>query len=164
MRHVTGFFLALAAAAALFFGGGWGIAKFNDVLAAHGLRDAAAWTNLHNVLPLAALLGTGLFIGILVSVRRVSALAPSLPGLALIGWSALVILRGKTALDHVPMSGSNFATGFSAMLSSGALMLVGAALIVPLFMPSRWRSYQAEVEEYDDDDFAATSSTLGLVP
>jgi len=163
MRHVTGFFLALAAAAALFFGGGWGIGKFTDVLAAHGLRDAAAWTNLHNVLPLAALLGTGLFIGILVAVRRVSALAPSLPGLALIGWSALVILRGRTALNYVPVSGSSFAHGFSAMLSSGALMLVGAALIVPLFMPSRWRSYETEVEEYDDD-FAATSSTLGLVP
>jgi hypothetical protein len=157
-------FLALAAAAALFFGGGWGIARFNDILAAHGLRDAAAWTNLHNVLPLAALLGTGLFIGILVSVRRVSALAPGLPGLALIGWSALVILRGRTALSYIPMSGSHYATGFSAMLASGALMLVGAGLIVPLFMPSRWRGYEAEVEEYDDDDFAATSSTLGLVP
>ncbi len=164
MRHVTGFFLALAAAAALFFGGGWGVARFNDILAAHGLRDAAAWTNLHNVLPLAALLGTGLFIGILVSVRRVSALAPGLPGLALIGWSALVILRGRTALTYIPMSGSHYATGFATMLSSGALMLVGAVLIIPLFMPSRWRGYQAEVEEYDDDDFAATSSTLGLVP
>jgi hypothetical protein len=164
MRHVTGFFLALAAAAALFYGGGWGIARFNDILAARGLRDPAAWTNLHNVLPLVALLGTGLFIGLLVSVRRVSALAPGLPGLALIGWSALVILRGRTALTYIPMPGSHYATGFAAMLSSGALMLVGAGLIIPLFMPSRWRSYQSEIEEYDDDDFAATSSTLGLVP
>jgi hypothetical protein len=164
MRHVTGFFLALAAAAALFFGGGLGIARINDIVAARGLRDAAAWTSLHNVLPLAALLGTGLFIGILVSVRRVSALAPGLPGLTLIGWSALVILRGRAALSYIPMSHSQYATGFSAMLASGALMLVGAGLIIPLFMPSRWRSYQSEVEEYDDDDFAATSSTLGLVP
>jgi hypothetical protein len=60
------------------------------------------------------------------------------------------------------MSGSHYATGFSAMLSSGALMLVGAGLIVPLFMPSRWRSYQTEVEEYDDE--FATTSSLGLVP
>lgn len=164
MRHVTGFILALAAVAALFFGGGWGIARFNDIFAAHGLRDAAAWANLHNDLPLAALLGTGLFIGILLAVRRVSALATGLPGLALIGWSALVILRGNSALSYIPMSGSKYATGFAAMLSSGALMLVGAGLIIPLFMPSRWRSYQAEIEEYDDDDFAATSSAVGLVP
>jgi len=162
MRHVTGFFLALAAAAALFFGGGWGIDRFNVIVTAHGLRDAAEWTNLHNVLPLAALLGTGLFIGILVSVRRVSGLATGLPGLSLIGWSALVILRGRSALSYIPMSGSHYAVGFAAMLSSGALMLVGAGLIVPLFMPSRWRSYETEVEEYDDE--FATTSSLGLVP
>jgi len=162
MRHVTGFFLALAAAAALFFGGGWGIARFNQIFAAHGLRDAAAWTNTHNIAPLVALLATGLFIGILLSVRRVSALATGLPGLALIGWSALVILRGNSALRYIPMSGSHFAAGFSTMLSSGALMLVGAGLIVPVFIPSRWRSHPAEVEEYDDD--YATTSALGLVP
>ena len=44
--------------------------------------------------------------------------------------------------------------------SRGALMLVGAALIIPLFMPSRWRSGLAEVEDYDDE-FATTAS---LVP
>jgi hypothetical protein len=160
MRHVVGFFLALAAAAALFFGGGWGIARFHHVFAAHGLRDAAAWTNLHNVLPLAALLVTGLFIGILLSVRRVSALATGLPGLALIGWSALVILRGETALNYVPMADNHYGWGFGAMLSSGALLLVGAFLIIPIFMPSRWRSDQAEVEDYEDE-FATTAS---LVP
>ncbi len=162
MRHVLGFFLALAAAAALFFGGGWGFARFHHILAAHGLRDAAAWTDMHNVLPLAGLFATGLFIGILLSVRRVSALATGLPGLALIGWSALVILRGKTALSYIPLADSHYGWGFGAMLSSGALMLVGAVLIVPFFMPSRWRSYQTEVEEYDDE--FATASTLGLVP
>jgi hypothetical protein len=162
MRHVLGFFLALAAAAALFFGGGWGFARFHHILAGHELRDPAAWTNMHNVLPLAALFATGLFIGILLSVRRVSALATGLPGLALIGWSALVILRGKTALNYIPLAGSHYGWGFGAMLSSGALMLLGAGLIIPLFMPSRWRSYQSEVEEYDDE--FATASTLGLVP
>jgi len=160
MRHVLGFFLALAAAAALFFGGGWGIARFHHVFAAHGLRDASAWTDLHNVLPLAALLATGLFIGILLSVRRVSALAVGLPGLVLIGWSVLVILRGKTALDYVPMADTRYGWGFGAMLSSGALLLIGAGLIIPIFMPSRWRSDQAEVEDYEDE-FATTAS---LVP
>jgi hypothetical protein len=160
MRHVLGFFLALVAAAALFFGGGWGIARFHHVFAAHGLRGVSAWTDAHNLLPLALLLITGLFIGILLSVRRVSALATGLPGLALIGWSALVILRGKTALQYVPMADTRYGWGFAGMLSSGALMLIGAGLIIPLFMPSRWRSDQAEVEDYDDE-FATTAS---LVP
>ncbi|MGN6794328.1 MAG: hypothetical protein ACTHJW_18240 [Streptosporangiaceae bacterium] len=160
MRHVLGFFLALAAAAALFFGGGWGFARFHYIFAAHGLRDVAAWTNMHNVVPLAALIATGLFIGILLSVRRVSALATGLPGLVLIGWSALVILRGKTALNYVPMAGNHFGWGFGAMLSSGALLLVGAGLIIPIFMPSRWRSDHTEAEDYDDE-FTTTAS---LVP
>jgi len=160
MRHVLGFFLALAAAAALFFGGGWGFARFHHVYAAHGLRSASAWTDVHNLLPLGALLATGLFIGILLAVRRVSALATGLPGLVLIGWSALVILRGQTALKYVPMADNHFGWGFGAMLSSGALLLLGTGLIIPIFMPSRWRSDQAEVEDYEDE-FATTAS---LVP
>jgi len=160
MRHVLGFFLALAAAAALFFGGGWGIARFHHVFLAHGLRTTSALTDSNNLIPLGLLILTGLFIGILLCVRRVSALATGLPGLVLIGWSALVILRGNTALQYVPMADSRYGYGFGAMLSSGALMLIGAALIIPLFMPTRWRSDEAEVEDYDDE-FATTAS---LVP
>jgi hypothetical protein len=163
MRHIAGFFLALAMSAALFFGAGWGIAKFPALAAGQGLRTTHALTDLHNVLPLAALLGTALMLGILLAVRRVSALATGLPGLALLGWSALLLARGRHALSYVPMPTSHYAAGFTAMLSSGALALLGAGMIIPLLMPSRWRSDVAEVEEYDDDDFSVTSA-LGLVP
>ena len=161
MRHVLGFFLALAAAAALFFGGGWGIARFHHVFAAHGLRDATAWTNMHNVLPLAALLATGLFIGIL---------ALGAPGLGpryrparpradrLVGAGDPARQDRAATTSRWPTAAT--AGALAAMLSSGALMLIGAALIIPLFMPSRWRSDQAEVEDYDDE-FATTAS---LVP
>ena len=162
MRHIAGFFLALVISAALFFGGGWGIARFSALDAGQGLRTAHALTDLHNVLPLAALLGTGLLLGILLAVRRVSALATGLPGLTLLGWSAYLLLRGQHALSWVPMPGSHYAAGFTTMLSSGVLALLAAAMIIPLFMPSRWRSGVAEVEEYDDD-FSVTSA-LGLVP
>jgi len=162
MRHITGFVLALILPAALFFGAGWGISKFSAMQAGHGTRALSAWANLHNALPLAALIGTGLLIGILVAARPVSALAAGLPGLALLGWSALVLVRGKQALNYLPMSGSHFAAGFTALLSSGALALVGAAMIIPLFMPSRWRGRGEEVEELDDE--YATSAELGMVP
>jgi hypothetical protein len=161
MRHITGLILALLLSAALFFGAGWGIATFSVMRAGQGAR-AAAWANMHNALPLAALVCTGLLIGILLAVRAVSALATGLPGLALLGWSALVLLRGRQALTYVPLSGSHFATGFSTLLSTGALMLAGTAMIIPLFMPSRWRGSAAEVEELDDE--YATQSALGLVP
>ena len=162
MRHITGFFLALATSAALFFGGGWGIARFSALEAGQGLRSTHALTDLHNVLPLAAMLGTGLLLGILLAVRRVSALATGLPGLALLGWSALLLVRGRPALSYVPMPGTHYAQGFTMLLSSGALALLGAGMIIPLLMPSRWRSGMSEVEEFDDD-FSVTSA-LGLVP
>jgi hypothetical protein len=159
MRHIAGFILALITSAALFFGGGWGIAKFADLKPGQGLR---AFTDLHNVLPVAALLGTGLLLGILLAVRRVSALATGLPGLTLLGWSAYLLLRGQHALSWVPMPGSRYSAGFAAMLSSGVLVLLGVAMIIPLFMPSRWRSGVTEVEEYDDD--FSVPSALGLTP
>ncbi|HEX9064894.1 MAG TPA: hypothetical protein VF843_07285 [Streptosporangiaceae bacterium] len=162
MRHITGMLLALALSAALFFGAGWGVGKFAILQAGHGTSGLVAWTSLRNVLPLAALLGAGLLLGLLLAVRRVSALATGLPGLALLGWSALVLLRGRQALSYVPMPGSNAAAGFTVLLTSGALVLAGATMIIPLFMPSRWHGPATEVEDYDDD-FAATTA-LGLVP
>lgn len=161
MRHIAGLFLALAISAALFFGGGWGIYRFS-LAADRGLQSAHALTDLHNVLPLAALLGTGLLLGILLAVRRVSALATGLPGLLLLGWSGLVIVRGRHALSYVPMQGSHYAAGFTTMASSGVIALLGAGMIIPLFMPARWRSASTEVEEYDDD--FSVNSALGLVP
>jgi hypothetical protein len=163
MRHVIGFLLALAVSAALFFGAGWGFSKFSVLVSGQGLRTATAWTSLHNVLPIAALIGTALLLGILLAVRSVSALATGLPGLALIGWSALVLLRGAHALTYIPMSGSRYGTGFAAMLSSGVLLLLGAAMIIPIFMLSRWRSaLREEVEDLTEDVSAA--SAIGLVP
>ncbi len=163
MRHMIGLLLALVVSAALFFGGGWGIAKFGAVDSGHGMRSAADWTNLHTALPLAALIGAGLLLGVMLAVRQVSALATGLPGLALIGWSALVLLRGRQALTYIPMSGSHYAAGFGAMLSSGALLFLGVAMIIPIFIPSRWRGTTAEGEEFAADNFT-TESALGLVP
>jgi len=162
MRHITGFLLALILSAALFFGGGWGVAKFSAMQAGSGTQTVSAWASPHGALPLAALLGTGLLLGIMLAARPVSALAPGLPGLVLLGWSALVLLRGKQGLSYVPLPGSHYAAGFTSLLSSGTLAFAGAVMIIPLFMPSRWISGVAEVEEFDDD--FSTSAALGLVP
>jgi hypothetical protein len=37
-------------------------------------------------------------------------------------------------------------------------------MIIPLFMPTRWRDSAAEIEEFDDDDDYSITSALGLVP
>jgi hypothetical protein len=161
VRHITGFILALAMSAALFFGGGWGIAR---IIAAHGggeeLGSGHALLNTHSLLAVAAVFGTGLLLGILLAIRGISPIGTGLPGLVLLGWSTLVIIGSRYALRLVPLHGSSYAAGFTTMLLHGVLLLVGAAMVVPLLVPSRWRRADADVD-YDDIDVPAE---LGLVP
>jgi hypothetical protein len=162
MRHLYGFLLAVAMSAALFFGGGLGVWRIVTVSGASSAPGALALTGTRGLLPIAALLATGLLLGILLTGPRVSPLATGLPGLVLLGWSVLLVLRGKYALRFVPLPASHFAAGFSAMLSSGALGLLGAVMLIPLLRPSRWR----RTADYDDDidDDIDVPAVLGLVP
>jgi hypothetical protein len=141
MRHVTGLILAIVMSAALFFGGGWGVARMMMlILPGHVLMS------LNGILALAALAGTGLLLGILLAAPAVSPLAAGLPALGLLGWSALLFVSARRALRLVPLHGTAYAAGFTTMLVSGILVLIGAIMLVPLFVPSRWRR-----RVYDDD-------------
>ncbi|HEX9034295.1 MAG TPA: hypothetical protein VF834_20820 [Streptosporangiaceae bacterium] len=166
MRHVIGFVLSLALSAALFFGAGWGIAGITSMRSGQGLRTIGALTNPHNALPIAAVIGTGLALGILLAVRRVSPIATGLPGLVLLAWSGLLVMRGSHALSYVPLSGTRYAAGFTTLLNSGALALLGVVMILPLFLVPRWRRRLVEVEDLDeseDEDFSVQAA-LGLAP
>jgi hypothetical protein len=134
MRHLIGLVLAMAAAAAVFFGGGWAVAR---ILAAHAHGTSLA--NTSGGLTLAALLGTGLFLGLLVAVPISSPLGAGLPGLIMLAWSGLEIFKTHWALRLIPLSGYDAASGFRTMLTAGVLALIGMVLIVPIFVPSRWR-------------------------
>lgn len=162
MRHMVGLVLALDLCAALLFGGGWGVWRISAVHGG-GLTDASALASAHNLLPVLALAGTGLLLGILLVVRRVSPLATGLPGIALVGWSFLVVLHGARALRFVPFAGDHFATGFTTMLGSGAAAVIGIAMLVPLFLPHRWRRRRTEDEELYDEEVDVPAE-LGLVP
>jgi len=136
MRHLIGIVLALAAAAAVFFGGGWAVAR---ILAAHAHGTSLVSTS--GGMTLAALLGTGLFLGLLVAVPVSSPLGAGLPGLVLLAWSGLEIFKAHWAMRLIPVSGfdADAASGFRTLLTAGVLALIGMALIVPIFVPSRWR-------------------------
>ncbi len=134
MRHLSGLVLAIATAAAVFFGGGWGAAR---VLAFH--RNGVSLVSVSGGLALAAIVGTGLLLGILIVAPAVSPLGAGLPGLVLLGWSALEVFSAHWALRVIPLSGLSAATGFRAMLTGGMLALLGAMMIAPMFVPSRWR-------------------------
>jgi hypothetical protein len=100
MRHLVGLVLGLVAAVAVFFGGGWGVAR---IMAAHA--HGTSLVGMSGGLTLAALLGTGLYLGFIVAVRGISPVAAGLPGLILLGWSGLEMFKQRWALRLVPLSG-----------------------------------------------------------
>jgi hypothetical protein len=154
MRHLIGLILALALAAAVFFAGGWG-AEHVSALAGHsvGLPSRTGLTGL------AAMLGTGLLLGILLAAPAVSPLATGLPGLVLLGWTALLAVSSHRALAWIPLQGHAFGAGFRVLLLNGTLALVGIAMIVPLALPSRWRGTPRD----DDSDVLELPEPTGLL-
>jgi len=151
MRHFIGLILAVALAAALFFGGGWG-ATHMSAFAAHSV----GLPSRTGLIALAAVLGTGLFLGILLVARPVSPLATGLLGIVLLAWTALLAFSYHRAVSWVPLQSSSFGVGFRALLVSGLLALAGMAMVVPLFLPSRWHHGPAEMGDDESELPAAT--------
>jgi len=142
MRHLVGLILALITPVAIYLGAGWSSER---ILGAHAARTSLMTTS--GALVLAALLGVGLFIGLLISAPFLSPLGSGLPGLVLLAWSGLYIANAHLALRAIPLSGQlEAAGGFRAMLTGGMLGLLGAVMIVPMFLPSRWRGREPEDE------------------
>src|SRR5690242_19891524 len=106
MRHLIGLILAIALAAALFFGGGWGAAHVS-ALAGHtvGLPSRTG------LIGLAAAVGTGAFLGVLLVVPAISPLATGLPGLVLLAWTALLAVSAHRTLAWIPLQGHSFGVG-----------------------------------------------------
>ena len=93
-----------------------------------------------------ALLGVGLLAGLLMAVPRISPLAAGLPGLALLAWTGLYLFSVRHAVQYIPLKTRPYGMGFEALLFDGVLALAGLAMVVPLFVPSRWRG-RREVSE-----------------
>jgi hypothetical protein len=158
MRHVTGIFLAVITAPVLFAGAGWGTERIGALRAAH-----ASLASRSGGLALAALVGAGLLLGILLVAPRVSPLATVLPGLGLLAWSAYMAMNAGAASRLVPMHGQAAGIGFRSLLASGILAMIGALMVIPLFVPSRWRRRRAAGYYEDDDSGYSSSSPEGLL-
>jgi hypothetical protein len=146
MRHVIGIGLAIGLAAAVFFAASWGYLRLLRVPVVNGgasTLPAQGGGLLHDssvLYAFAAVAGTALLAGIFIAVRQVSPLAAGLPGLALIAWTVVYGFSVRRAVHYIPLHGDTFGAGFEAMLMNGVLAAAGLALVVPLFIPSRWRS------------------------
>ena len=100
---------------------------------------------------LAAVAGTGLLAGILIAAPRISPLAAGLPGLALLGLTALYLVSVRHAVRLIPLKSHPYGAGFEAMLAHGILAAAGLAMIIPLFVPSRWRARRTPEPEVTGD-------------
>jgi hypothetical protein len=142
MRHLIGVALAIVMAAAVFFAASWGYFKLLSGLAGGGLPGGGG-TLIHDhaVLEgLGALLAVGLLAGLLMALPMISPLAAGLPGLALLAWTGLYVFNVRRAVLYIPLKSQTYGVGFQNLLFDGVLALAGLALIIPLFVPSRWRS------------------------
>jgi hypothetical protein len=144
MRHLVGVVLAIVLAAAVFFAASWGYLKLliGPAGPGSGSLPAAGGSLLHNHAVLegfGALLGVGLVAGLLIAVPRISPLASGLPGLALLAWTGLYLFSVRHAVHYIPLKSKSYGAGFEAMLFDGVLALAGLIMVIPLFVPSRWR-------------------------
>jgi hypothetical protein len=164
MRHRIGIVLAVIMTGVLFFPGAWGYLRLLRLPArADQLSDLPAGggslISEHRVLlALAAVAGAALLAGILVAAPRISPLAAGLPGLLLLGWTGLYLASVRQAVDLIPLRSDPFGAGFEAMLFNGVLGAAGLAMIVPIFVPSRWRT--RPLTDTADDEFTTPEPEL----
>ena len=162
MRHLVGVMLAIVMAAALYFAASWGYLKLLIGPAGVGRLPAGGGSLLHNHAVLegfGALLGVALLAGVLMAVPRISPLAAGLPGLALLALTGLYLFSVRHAVQYIPLKTRPYGLGFEAMLFDGVLALVGLAMVVPLFVPSRWRG-KREVTEPEPEPYAGTTASF----
>ena len=160
MRHLVGVMLAIVMAAAVFFAASWGYLKLLIGPAGVGRLPAGGGSLLHNHAVLegfGAMLGVGLLAGLLIAVPRISPLAAGLPGLALLAWTGLYLFSVRHAVQYIPFKSRAYGAGFEALLFDGVLALVGMAMVIPLFVPSRWRG-RREVSEREP--YAGTTASF----
>jgi hypothetical protein len=143
MRHLIGVALAIVMAAAVFFAGSWGYLKLLNGSAKAGVLSAGGGSLIHDHAVLegfGALLAVGLLAGLLMALPVISPLASGLPGLALLAWTGLYLSSVRRAVQYIPLKSHSYGAGFEVLLVDGVLALAGLAMIIPLFVPSRWRS------------------------
>lgn len=143
MRHLFGIVFGAAMAAALFAGGGWGFQRLTTLTNS----TTPHLTSIHALTALAALGGTGLLLGVLMAAPRVSPLATALPGVAALAATAMYAASPHRTVDLIPMRTSTLGTGAHTLLATGIYALFGIAMLIPVFVPSRWRRLPGDEEE-----------------
>lgn len=145
MRHLYGTALAVIMTAVMFFAGAWGYLQLLKLPVPSGPATAlpagggSLLSDSTALFALVALVATAALAGVLAVVPRFSPLAAGLPGLLLVAWTVLYLVSVRRAVDFIPLRSNEFGAGWEYLLLHGILGAVGAVMILPLFLPSRWR-------------------------
>lgn len=153
MRHLIGIVLAIVMILTMFFAGAWGYLRLLRLPAPAAALPAQGGSLLSSGSVLAALgavAAAGLLVGILIAAPRVSPLAAGLPGLLVLGWTVLYLVSVHWAVRLIPLRTHAFGAGWEGMLINGILGGAGLAMIVPMFLPSRWQ--RADVADYAEEE------------
>lgn len=148
--------------AVMFFAGAWGYLQLLRLPVPPGQVNAlpagggSLLSNSTALLALAALVATALLAGVLAVVPWFSPLASGLPGLLLIGWTAVYLVSVRRAVEFIPLRSHSFGAGWEGLLFNGILGAVGVVMIFPMFVPSRWRgaarserdAFTSDVDDY----------------
>jgi len=162
VRHLYGAALAVVMTLVMYFGAAWGYLQLLKLPVPPGQASAlpagggSLLSNSTALLALSVLVVTAVLAAVLALVPWVSPLATGLPGLLLIGWTALYLVNVRHAVQLIPLRSHAFGAGWEALLFNGILGAVGVVMIFPLFFLSRWRlSRHAKTDELasDVDDY-----------
>jgi hypothetical protein len=158
VRHIYGTALAAIMTVVMFFAGAWGYLQLLKLPVPPGQANAlpagggSLLSNSTVLLALAALVATAVMAAALAAVPWFSPLASGLPGLLLLAWTALYLVSVRSAVELIPLRSQSFGAGWEGLLFNGILGAVGAVMIFPMFIPSRWRGPRpVDTAESDSD-------------
>src|SRR6201990_387133 len=148
--------------AVMFFAGAWGYLQLLRLPVPPGQATAlpagggSLLSNSTALLALAAPLATAVLARVVAPGPWCSPLASGLPGVLLLAWTALYLVSVRRAVEFIPLRTHSFGAGWESLLFNGILGAVGAVMILPMFIPSRWRGpAKAESDAFtgDVDDY-----------
>jgi hypothetical protein len=158
-RHFIGLGLAVVTVIVMFFAGAWGYERLLRLpapaaapLSALPAQGGSLLSNKNVLEAFGAVAAAALLIGILVAVPRISALAAGLPGLLAIAWTAVYAVSVHRAVEVIPFKAHAWGAGWEALLFNGILGAIGLVMVIPLFLPSRWRNPYASQREVEESE------------
>lgn len=121
----------------------WAVAAYGQAVTAQvGANGAPTSFESKLLIAAAAFVGAGLVFGI-IGTLRVSPVGPLIAGLAYLGCYGFAIAAPGTADDafnRVTTVG-DYEVHYATALTTGLIPVLGAALLMAVFSPGRWRSW-----------------------